>query len=265
MVIAGDKLRDCVVAGLLVVGIVVGVGLLVWGVWLERERTDLHASPVIHSIAPVSQTVHTGLLYRWREIVAHHPAPASAIFETLVWLAIGASIIPHLIGPREGPVAFVIWALAIGPHEIGHFICMPFGYLPHVAGGSIWQILVFVLPAAWYFFVRHQVTGPLIFVAFAGHSLINLAVYIGDARARNLPLILGMGKDHHDWWNLLRELDLLEYDHILATGANVTGVIVILLACGLGILAAWVMPRTADSHRFRGNFWRALRVNLLIR
>ncbi len=252
-------------AGLLVVGIGVGVGLLVWGMWLERRSADSHASPVIQSIEPVPPAAHTGLLYHWREIIAQHPAPVSAILETLVWLAIGVSIIPHLVGPRENPVAFVIWALAIGPHEIGHFICMPFGYMPHVAGGSIWQILVFVLPAAWYFFVRHQITGPLIFMALAGHSLINLAVYIGDARTRNLPLIMGMGKDHHDWWNLLRELGLLEYDHILATGANVTGVIVILLACALGILTAWVMPRTADSYRFRGNFWRALRVNSPIR
>lgn len=242
-------------------GAAAGLGLVLLGLRLERGRPAANRDTVIRPLAASPPQTGPSWQQRWRAAVARHPARWQAVLETGVWIAIATTAGLHLCGERDGPVAFAIWALTIGPHEIGHVICLPFGHLLHLAGGSIWQILVFVLPAAYYFFVRHQVTGPLVFVALAGHSLINLAAYIGDARAREMPLILGLDNDHHDWWNLLRELDMLEYDYVLARLTEVSGAGLILLACAMGIITAWLLPRSKPGigSRFRGSFWRALR------
>ncbi len=73
-----------------------------------------------------------------------------------------------------------------------------------------------------------------------------------------------MSKDHHDWWNLLRELELLEYDHVIATLTEISGAVIIVLAAGVGTLSAWVLPRSGIGPvvRYEGRFWSALRNRL---
>ena len=199
-----------------------------------------------------------------KAIILQHPAPMLGLLETLFWLGVVATLVNHLRDPDDSAVAFVIWALTIGPHEIGHVVCMPFGWFLTVAGGSIWQVLVFVFPALYAFWARRLIAGSLVFWALTGHSLINLARYIDDARARDMPLLLGLSKDHHDWWNLLRDLDLLDYDHLLATLSEVTGASIIVLAVGVGILSTWALPRSGigPTVRYEGQFWHAIRDRL---
>ena len=85
---------------------------------------------------------------------------------------------------------------------------------------------------------------PLLLWALAGHSLLNAAVYVGDAQARNLPLLFGMNSSHHDWWNILSMTNLLDYDWLAALLTRILGVGVI-VACALaGSYLAWVRPRT---------------------
>jgi hypothetical protein len=229
-----------VTSGMILIGI---------GVWIERRPNT--ASPV-----PPTPIRVDGL-----PIAARHPHPLYAVLETGVWLLVVLTMVDHLRDPRDGPVAFAIWALAIGPHEIGHFICLPFGWFLNVAGGSIWQLLIFILSAVFALTVRQQISGSLLFVALTGHSLINLAQYIGDARARQLPLILGMSKDHHDWWNLLRDVGLLKYDTLFAALSTWSGVALIVIAAALGIVTAWALPRTrlGPVPRYEGSLWSALR------
>jgi hypothetical protein len=97
-----------------------------------------------------------------------------------------------------------------------------------------------------------------------GHSLINLAQYIGDARAKQLPLLFGLGAEHHDWSNLLGMLGLLGWDSTLAATSTLLGIMVIVACAGAGIVTTWVLPRAGVGNRprFQGAIWRALRAAL---
>lgn len=257
-----------------------GAALIGLGLWREWRGTRSPAvqpgsaspSGVIQPLTPLRREPQRAarparavrLLARVFAAAARHPAPALAVVEMGFWLAVLLTLVLHLHDPRDGAIAFAVWAVTIGPHEIGHVVCMPFGWFLHVLGGSLWQILAFALPAIYAYTVRRQVTTSLVFWALAGHSLINLAPYIGDARARELPLLFGLSKDHHDWWNLLRSYGLLEYDHALAALATVTGAALVIGAAALGILATWTLPRpgVGPRARFTGGFWQALRARL---
>jgi hypothetical protein len=131
----------------------------------------------------------------------------------------------------------MIWALTIGPHEIGHFICAPFGQLLAIAGGSIWQVLFWALLGMYAFFIRRQIRLAFLFWVVTGHSFINMSVYIADARARQMPLLFGMDASHHDWWNLLNQLGLLVW-----------------MVVGVGLFTTWLIPvRWGRAPRFEGN------------
>ncbi len=45
-----------------------------------------------------------------------------------------------------------------------------------------------------------------------GFSWLDVAGYAADGGARQLPLIGGLGKESHDWYNLLTQINILEHD-----------------------------------------------------
>lgn len=168
-----------------------------------------------------------------------HPAPAFAWAETLVWFLVVLSLFDHLLN-RDGAVGSIIWWLTIGPHEIGHLICMPFGTLLMFFGGTFWQIAFWAIVSAVEFVVRRRLRLLLWCLVVVGHSFINSAVYIGDARSRELPLLFGMGADHHDWYNILNMLGMLPLDGALALLARLAGVAIVVGAALTGMYFAWV-------------------------
>lgn len=95
-------------------------------------------------------------------------------------------------------------------HEAGHVLFRPFGEFLMMLGGSLLQLLV---PAAFVlYFMRRQDRYAAAVVGFwLAASLFNLAAYVGDARAGELPLITGSRSDH-DWTWLLIRLHALEHD-----------------------------------------------------
>jgi hypothetical protein len=198
---------------------------------------------------------------RVRGVIAAHPAPLYAWIETVLWLFVLATLVDHLAGYQHSPTGRVIWLLTIGPHELGHLICAPFSWTLMVLGGSIWQVVWWLGLAVYLFLVRRQISGSLLFWAITGHSFINMTPYIADARARELPLLFGMDSSHHDWWNLLKKYGLLEHDQAIAALASITGALIILAAVALGIMTAWVLPRTqiAGPRITHLNIVRALR------
>ncbi len=187
---------------------------------------------------------------RFLRAVDTHPAPAYAYIESAFWLLILVSILDH-VRSSNSTTSGIIWYLTIGPHEIGHFVCMPFGQVPYIAGGSFWQIMFWGLLGVLVLFSRRQITGALVLWAIAGHSFINLARYIGDARARQLPLLFGMGTESHDWYNLLSRFNLLNADTFLAALSTLTGIIAVIAVCVAGITLAWMVPRTGFGPRWK--------------
>jgi hypothetical protein len=184
----------------------------------------------------------------WRMKFKGHPARWLAVTESIFFLLLLIPLVDHALNPNTGFTAWWVWALTIGPHEIGHLICIPFGRFISVAGGSFWQIAFWFLLGGYSILVRRQVLGGLLMWQVVGHSFINLSVYIRDAQERELDLIFGLDADSHDWWNLLRWMGLLHYDDFLSDISFFVG---ILIALGVMVLAllfvwfAWGMPLTA--------------------
>lgn len=244
------------------------VGLIGFGVYSEviarRRSGEPLAEPSLlegffpEANLPPKPNFLQSRLQQFQIAVETHPFKAYGVIETLFWLACLIPLVDHVLTPRGSWASYFTWLLVIGPHEVGHIICSPFGTLLMFLGGSIWQVLFWLLVATYALLVHRYITSALICWLIVGHSFMDMAVYIGDARSRDLPLLFGMDSSHHDWWNILRRLGLLEYDHLLAGIAVMLGVLIVLSAIFLGIWTAWVFPRLklGRSPRFQGNIFK---------
>jgi hypothetical protein len=94
-------------------------------------------------------------------------------------------------------------------HEAGHVFFSPFGKFIYTLGGTMMQI---ILPSiiALFFFTKLYRTGVQISLLWLGQNLINISVYVADAKAQSLPL-LGGKKVYHDWNYILSQLNILDY------------------------------------------------------
>jgi len=118
-------------------------------------------------------------------------------------------------------------------HEAGHPIFGLFSNRLGVYGGTLMQLLI---PAAcaWECYRREQVYGFYACLIWIGENLLNIACYMADARAHELPLIGGLDPDvFHDWTEILSRWGLLNQDTALAFLVRV-------IAVGL---MAWVVLR----------------------
>ncbi len=95
-------------------------------------------------------------------------------------------------------------------HEGGHGVFRIFGEFMHFAGGTIMQLLIPFLFIITYWRLQNKFIVQLSMVWF-GESMMNIAVYVADARARKLPL-LGGNKVRHDWTVLLHKINMLHLD-----------------------------------------------------
>ena len=97
-------------------------------------------------------------------------------------------------------------------HEAGHFFFSLFGKFIYTLGGTLMQIILPSIIAA-FFFRNNYRTGVQFGLLWLGQNFINISVYAADAQAQKLPL-LGGKKVYHDWHYLLGEIGILEYDYI---------------------------------------------------
>jgi hypothetical protein len=126
-------------------------------------------------------------------------------------------------------------------HETGHLVFRPFGEWATVAGGTLFQLLVPLVFAAYFWRQgdRHAATVPL---WWAGQNCFGIARYIADARAQELPLV---GGGEHDWTWMLYELDVLHRDLEIGRAVHGVGVAVVVGAALLGIALARRRAETA--------------------
>jgi hypothetical protein len=167
---------------------------------------------------------------------------------TLALLPVGVSTLrdPEAWLPLVGDINVAV-------HEFGHMLFMPFG-IPVlgetmvILGGSLLQV-TFPLIFVGYFLFSKKYRDPhaaMICLWWAATSVAELAVYVGDARARDLTLINGLtGKesDGHDWYNLLSQWGVLSRDLLYASRLRTTAWLMLAVSTLGGIWAAIMAPR----------------------
>jgi hypothetical protein len=124
-------------------------------------------------------------------------------------------------------------------HEAGHVVFAPFGEFMHILGGSLGQVIIPIVCAV-AFARRSDGFGMAVCVWWAGQSLVDVAPYIADARALQMPLIgggTGAEVEGHDWEAILTRLGWLHLDHRIGMGVHIVGSVVMIAALGLAALA----------------------------
>jgi hypothetical protein len=104
-------------------------------------------------------------------------------------------------------------------HETGHLVFAWGGDTLAILGGTILQLLM-PLAIAISFHRRDDALGTGTALWWAGQNHFNIARYVADARAQELPLV---GGGEHDWFLLLVEWNLLDRDLDLARAIRLVG------------------------------------------
>lgn len=109
--------------------------------------------------------------------------------------------------------------LNLGVHELGHFIFGIFGEFIGIAGGSIAQCLLPVISLLMFYRQRDFFAISVSF-GWLATNFFDVAIYIADSRARELPLVSPFGGCEdivHDWEWLLTYMGILRYDLVIAS------------------------------------------------
>jgi hypothetical protein len=123
-------------------------------------------------------------------------------------------------------------------HETGHLVFMAFGDFIHVAGGTLFQL---IMPALFvvYFWRRGDRHAASVMLWWVAQNCGNIAVYAADARAQELPLV---GGGEHDWAYMLGTLGLLAKDQLVARDIRAVGWVLLCVATAWGWVAAQRAP-----------------------
>jgi len=113
-------------------------------------------------------------------------------------------------------------------HEGGHGIFSVFGKFIHALGGTLMQIIIPSMFIVFYIWKKMRISLQLALIYLA-QNLLNISVYVADARAHKLPL-LGGNKVYHDWTYILGELNLLDSDLVIGEIIFFLAVIVMLIS-----------------------------------
>lgn len=121
-------------------------------------------------------------------------------------------------------------------HEAGHTFFSIFGNrILTILGGSLNDIL-FSLIILGYFILNRIPKGIQFAFYLLGSAWFSIAFYAADASKRQLPLIGNLGPEAHDWHNLLRHWNLLEYDHQIGTMFVIIGIVCYATAISVPLL-----------------------------
>jgi hypothetical protein len=132
--------------------------------------------------------------------------------------------------------------ISIPFHEAGHLIFAPFGDLMTSLGGSLMQVLVPVVCGVAFLTTSPNPFGAAVMAWWAGENLIDVAMYIDDARSLSLVLLggqTGAEVEGHDWEHILQRLGLLHRDHQIAWTAHAAGAVIMVAAIVYGATLAF--------------------------
>ena len=161
------------------------------------------------------------------------------------WLAFYALFLLYALADRSGYL--LIDYVFVPIHEGGHLLFSYFGHTLHVAGGTLLQLGVPLMLAAYFAFQR-QATGVAFCSFFFFENFLNVATYMADARAQVLPLVTVGNPDfvEHDWFTLFSQFGVLQYDTKIAAVVRALGWL------GMIAVVVWLVWRTKPSVNSEG-------------
>lgn len=170
----------------------------------------------------------------WKVLLSMNPQPVSKPHYRLNFLKAGfltIIMVYGLVGAFNYNAFWFLHGIDLIFHEAGHVVFGFFGDFIQFLGGSLLQLLV---PAGLtlYFFIKRQLFSSAVTMFWTAQNLMDISVYIKDARAMLLPLI---GGGEHDWSYLLSSLNLLAYDQVIGKFVFVFGCLVFLVSMVLGL------------------------------
>jgi hypothetical protein len=132
-------------------------------------------------------------------------------------------------------------------HEFGHYLFMPFGEMMTILGGSLFQIL-FPLIFMGYFLLpkRRDVHAAMVCLWWVSINMLDVAIYMADARAGQLMLLNGLTgqeSDAHDWNNLFSMWHMLPRDTVIAGRMRALASLACVTSIFVGLYAAWFAPK----------------------
>jgi hypothetical protein len=159
-----------------------------------------------------------------------------------------------LLGVTLGGLALVALAVAssggfvplldhvnLAFHEAGHKIYGVLGERAELYGGTLGQ-LTFPAVSLGIFWYRRHTASTTVVGFWLAENLVNIARYVADARAQELPLV---GGGEHDWEHILTRWGALASDLKVARAIKLLGWAGMLAAA---VFLVWRWHRTrADS------------------
>jgi hypothetical protein len=144
---------------------------------------------------------------------------------------------------RSSGVLLMMDLVFVPIHEGGHLLFRFFGEFLAVAGGTILQLSVPLMLAAFFIFQR-QVPGTAFCLFFFFEQFLPIATYMADARAQELPLLTAGDGEYviHDWAYLFGRLGVLEHDTAIAHAVRVLGWV------GMVATLGWMIWRSLQTN-----------------
>jgi len=161
------------------------------------------------------------------------------------WLAFYGLFFLHVL--TDGDDFLAIDHVNLIVHEAGHLLFGWFGPTAGLWGGTLLGLLV-PLALAVHFAYQRQTTGAAFAAFFFFENFLYISLYMADARVQLLPLVTVGDPDAmegHDWFLILSQWGLLQYDVSIARGVRMAG------WAGMLATAAWLawqgFGRRADA------------------
>ena len=151
----------------------------------------------------------------------------------LIGVAALAAVLAILVLGDDSGWTPVVDGANLAFHEAGHMFYGVFGDTAALYGGVLGQ-LTFPVIATATFFVRREPPGVAVGAIWFGQNLWNIARYMADARAQELPLV---GGGEHDFTHIFTRWDVLGRDTAIAAWTRGLGWVLVATAVG------WLMWR----------------------
>ena len=141
--------------------------------------------------------------------------------------------------------------LDLAIHEGGHILFRPFGLDLWVAGGTIAQLAA-PLIAMYILLQQPDYFGIPLCLGWLSSSVMDMAIYMGDARAMALTLVTEGGapidpRVLHDWHYLFNRMGVLPHDQQISHAAIAFGNALMVASLVIGLWLMWEMARAKES------------------